>query len=70
MNNIFAIFYMTMMYVLSVVIGTTAVCVVSIVVGAVPMDMIVYFLMGHWTLFLVLYAVGKGWIGANCGFAA
>ncbi len=69
MNNIQVILYTTMVYVLSVAFGTTAVCVISIAIGAVPLDMIVYLLMGHWTLILVLYAVGKGWIGANCGFA-
>ncbi len=69
MNNIYTIFCMAVTYMLSVFFGSTAVCVISIVVGAVPVDMILFLLMGHWTLFFVLYAVGKGWIGSNCGFA-
>ncbi len=69
MNNNHSIFYVTATYLLSVVFGAITVSMVSIISGAAPAGMLVCLLAGHWTLFLVLFAVGKGWIGTNCGLA-
>ncbi len=69
MNNIHSILYITTIYLLSVVFGAFTVSIVSIGFRASPAGMDVCLLTGHWTLIFVLYAVGKGWIGNNCGLA-
>ncbi len=67
MNNSHPILYVIISWLLSVVFGAFTVSLVSIIYGATPAGMVVCLLAGHWILFPVLFAVGKGWIGVNCG---